>query len=414
MQHHLSTREAARVELVRNAICDPEGITRAFLSAARLSARTLKVARVGIWCFQEDGAAIRCRYLYDSSKDHALDNEVLDLESCPAYASALRSHRIIAADDAQHDARTQELAAYLTRHGITSLLDSPIFEQGVAVGIVCHEHVGPRRSWSKEESNFAATVSDMLGLYLEQDAAQRHYRSLLDMRSELQQARVMESVGRLAAGVAHDFNNVLNALGMCSELLRMRDAPSREFISATVDETQNLVEQGARLVRQLLDVARQKPCTEVTDVVDVVRNLTTFMHTLEPDGVRFEFRPLVASAGVRVERSRIEQVVMNLAVNARDAMLGGGTLTVEVSRSEPSDEQPARVVLRVVDTGAGMDEHTRERIFEPYFTTKSQSHRGIGLGLATVYRIAQDAGGSIHVKSAPGEGTEFRVELPAA
>jgi signal transduction histidine kinase len=414
MPPELSTRERARVELVRTAVCEPDGLTRAFLAAARLSARTLKVARVGIWCFLPDQQAIMCRYLYDSGKDEALKREVLDLDSCPSYAAALQTHRIIAADDAMGDPRTFELRAYLERHGITSMLDSPIFEQGVPVGIVCHEHVGPPRAWSKEESNFAATVSDMLGLYLEQDAAQRHYRSLIDARSELQQARVMESVGRLAAGVAHDFNNVLNALGMCSELLRMRDAPSREFIAATVDETQSLVEQGARLVQQLLDVARQQPTAEVCDVVEVVRGLSAFMRTLEPDGIRYELRTLTATAPVKVERSRVEQVVMNLAVNARDAMLGGGTLTVEVNRCEDDADAPARVRLRVSDTGVGMDEHTRERIFEPYFSTKGQGRNGLGLGLATVYRIVQDAGGHIHVTSSPGQGAVFSIEWPSA
>ena len=414
MQHEVSAREAARIELVRTSVCDPDGLTRAFLAAARLSAHTLKVARVGIWCFEADQTAMACRYLYDCGSDDAFDGERLNLRDYPSYAAALQTHRIIAADDAQHDPRTAELAAYLQRHGITSMLDSPIFEQGVPVGIVCHEHVGPPRSWSKEESSFAATVSDMLGLYLEQDAARRYYRSLLDARTQLQEARVMESVGRLAAGVAHDFNNVLNALGMSSELLRLRKAPSRELIAETVDEIQSLVEQGARLVGQLLGVARQKPSSAVCDVVEVVRHLAAFMHTLEPDGVRYELNVLTSSARVKVERSRVEQVVMNLAVNARDAMLGGGTLTVEVDRTDGSDGRPPRVLLRVIDTGVGMDVHTRERIFEPYFTTKHDGRKGLGLGLATVYRIVQDAGGRIEVESALGQGSAFTVEWPAA
>ncbi|MET0343519.1 MAG: ATP-binding protein [Polyangiales bacterium] len=413
MEHDLSTREAARVALIRTAVSEPDGLTRAFLGAARLSARTLKVARVGIWFFVDGHEAIVCRYLYDFHSDTAIEGEVLDLTACPSYAAALKAHRVICADDARNDPRTRELAPYFQRHDITALLDCPVYEKGVPIGIVCHEHVGGPRAWSKEDGNFATTVSDMLGLYLEQEATQRNYRSLLATRDELAQARVMESVGRMAAGVAHDFNNVLSALGMCSDLLRTHAVPTRALVDASVEESHTLIEQGARLVRQLLDVARQRPSADVVDLTVVVRELGGFLRTLEGDGVRTDLQLLATSAPVRIERSRLEQVITNLAVNARDAMLGGGTLTLTVTRDEPVDGQPGKVMLRVRDTGVGMDEHTREHMFDPYFTTKGEG-QGHGLGLSTLYRIVHDASGTVRVQSAPGAGTEFVIELPAA
>jgi two-component system, cell cycle sensor histidine kinase and response regulator CckA len=410
MQPHLSTREAARVELIQHVVSDPGELDRAFLAAARLGARTLRVARVGIWYFAEGESCIECQYLYDASRDEALARERIDLTLCGDYAAALRAHRILCADDALRDPRTRELAEYLARHGITSLLDCPIFERGKPVGVICHEHVGPARTWSKEEAGFAATVADMLGLYIEQDRAQRHYRALLQTRGELEQARVMESVGRMAAGVAHDFNNVLCALRMSSELLGFERAPTPALLQSHAADTLALLDQGARLVQQLSDVAHQLPTEEVSDLVEVAQSLRTFLHTLEPDGIHVELFTLTDRAPVRVARSYLEQVVTNLAVNARDAMLGGGTLTVEVGRERDRGGQE-RVFVRVHDTGVGMDEHTRERVFEPYFTTKGGGH---GLGLATVYRIVRDSGGNIELASAPGAGTKFRLDWPSA
>lgn len=408
MQHELSTRELARIELHRQAACAPQTLERAFLAAARLSARTLKLARVGIWFFQDDGASIRCQYLYDAAADRGGVGEVIELTSCPRYAAAIGRHRTITAHDALHDPRTEELAPYLRDHGIGSVMDCPIFKGGEPLGILCHEHVGAPRTWSKEEAAFAATVSDMLGLYLEQDEARRHYCSLLDARGELERARVMESVGRMAAGVAHDFNNVLSALSAHAELSRLTPDPSRESLQQSAEETQRLVEQGARLVQQLLDVARQEPSGNHTDLVQVLAQLAPFLRTLERDGVRLDLRRASGSAPIPVAQSRVEQVITNLAVNARDAMLGGGTLTLEVGEREV--EGARSVFLRVADTGVGMDEHTRERVFEPYFTTKSDGH---GLGLATVYRIVRDSGGTIALTTAPGAGAEFLIAWPA-
>jgi two-component system, cell cycle sensor histidine kinase and response regulator CckA len=412
MQEGLSTREAARIELIRRVVCEPEALERAFLAAARLAARTLGVARVGIWCFDHDERRIRCQHLYRAADDQWCEPEVIELAGCPHYAEALRTFRVVASHDVLTDPRTSELRPYLTKHGITSMLDSPIFERGHPVGIVCHEHVGSPRTWTKEESNFATTVADMLGLYLEQDATQRNYRALLTTRAELERARVMESVGRLAAGVAHDFNNILGAISMSSDLLRLRRDPTAAAVAVTVGETQALVEQGARLVKQLLSVGRQaQTSADGIDLVGVVQGMSTFLRTLEPSGICVVLQLSEPHARVPLDRSSAEQVLMNLAVNARDAMLGGGTLTIEVKRTR-DDVMAERVQLNVSDSGIGMDEHTRDRIFEPYFSTKPPG-QGVGLGLATVYRIVKDSGGLIQVRSSLGEGTTFSLSWPA-
>jgi signal transduction histidine kinase len=147
------------------------------------------------------------------------------------------------------------------------------------------------------------------------------------------------------------------------------------------------------------------------DFAEVVRGLRPFLQTLQADGIAVSTQLPGEPVRVHVERAQLEQVVTNLAVNARDAMLGGGRLLLELSRVPTGNADGELARLRVVDTGVGMDAHTQERIFEPYFTTKGEG-RGVGLGLATVYRIVKGTEGSIHVKSALGEGTEFRVEWP--
>jgi signal transduction histidine kinase len=349
--------------------------------------------------------------LYELSADRCLEGGSIDLSTCPSYAAALRTFRAVAAHDACQDPRTRELEPYLRRHGITSLLDSPIFQQGKPIGIVCHEHTGAARTWSKEDTHFAATVSDMLGLYVEQAEVQKAYDSLVEMQAELERSRVMESLGRVAAAVAHDFNNVLTAISMRSDL-RQLPSDGAAARGRYAEDMRALVEQGARLVRQLLSVARRESSTQAAvDVGAVLRDMQSFLETLEPEGVSVEVNLPREQLLVRLEQSQLEQIITNLAVNARDAMLGGGTLTIELARVRGEDTARELIRLRVADTGVGMDEHTRTRIFEPFFTTK-RAGEGVGLGLATVYRLVESSGGSVRVRSAPGEGTEFVIDWP--
>jgi two-component system cell cycle sensor histidine kinase/response regulator CckA len=421
MQPVPSTREMARVELVRHAVLHADAQERAFLHAAKLTARTLKVERVGIWLLEADDTMIRCQLLYELSADRVSETETIDLRACPSYAAALLTWRAVAASDARHDPRTRELSDYLQRHEITSLLDSPIFQQGKPVGVVCHEHVGAPRAWTKEERNFAATVSDMLGLYLEQAEVHRTFSSLLDAQAELERARVMESLGRMALAVAHDFNNVLSAIGLRSELSMLpADEPTAR--DAYVKEIHELVGQGSRLVRQLVAFARSDHPgpREVVDLAAVVLSMRVFLGTLEEDGISVRLRLASEPAWVALGRTEVEQIITNLAINACDAMLGGGVLTIEVSRGErPLNggdghaAQEPRACLRVADTGVGMDEYTQQRVFEPFFSTKGAQH-GAGLGLATVYRLVIDSGGSVGVESALGEGASFKLEWPLA
>ncbi|HEY8504466.1 MAG TPA: PAS domain S-box protein [Gemmataceae bacterium] len=239
------------------------------------------------------------------------------------------------------------------------------------------------------------------------------------LEAQFLQAQKMESVGRLAAGVAHDFNNVLTGIFGYTDLLLINEAdPVKQQDLAQI---RDLAGRAADLTRRLLTFSRQEPVEAVVlNINSLVESTSQMLRRLIGEDVALDFRPDPALGNVRVDPGQLEQILMNLAVNARDAMPQGGRLLIETRNAEVGPEEVAPLagvapgryaMLAVTDTGAGMDEATRVRIFEPFFTTKPVG-RGTGLGLATVYGIVRQHGGFIHVYSEPGRGTCFKVYLP--
>jgi two-component system, cell cycle sensor histidine kinase and response regulator CckA len=239
------------------------------------------------------------------------------------------------------------------------------------------------------------------------------------LEEQLRQAQKMEAVGRLAGGVAHDFNNILFVIMSYAHLaldtLSPRDASREAF-----EEIRRASERATGLTQQLLTFSRQQVLApRVLDVGHVVRDMESMLRRLGEDIV-LSLQPSNEAARVYVDPSQMEQVIMNLAVNARDAMPSGGTLTIETANLQvdepallglPHMQHGAYVVLSVSDTGVGMDAATQERMFEPFFTTKEVG-KGTGLGLSTVYGIVKQSGGSVTVHSELGKGTTFHVFLP--
>jgi signal transduction histidine kinase len=240
------------------------------------------------------------------------------------------------------------------------------------------------------------------------------------LEEQLRQAQKMEAVGQLAGGVAHDFNNMLTVITGYSETLVRELAPGdprREEVA----EIRKAAERAATLTRQLLAFSRrQMLAPRVLDLNAVVADHARMLPRLIGEDVDLVtvLRPAVSR--VKVDRGQLEQVLMNLAVNARDAMPHGGRLTIETSQTTVDEAFAARhrpmppgdyVVLAVGDTGSGMDPVTQAHVFEPFFTTKEQG-KGTGLGLATVYGIVKQSDGYIWVSTAPGQGTTFKIFLP--
>ncbi len=253
-----------------------------------------------------------------------------------------------------------------------------------------------------------------------EDETQRHQAGEAMRHSEAQllQAQKMEAVGRLAGGVAHDFNNLLNVITGYAELLT-RELPADHKGQARIEQVRRAAERAAQLTRRLLMFSR-KQVVEAgpLDLNTVIGDMEAMLRRLIGEDMRLVFSPAPDLWPVLADAGQMEQVVMNLAVNARDAMPRGGRVVVEtanVTRPGPDFTKPAAsyVQLKVSDTGTGMDGATMSRIFEPFFTTKAKD-KGTGLGLAMVFGIVQQAGGTIDVASAPGEGATFLIHLPRA
>jgi PAS domain S-box-containing protein len=257
--------------------------------------------------------------------------------------------------------------------------------------------------------------------------AQEHYETIAEditdrraLEEQLRQAQKMEAVGRLARGVAHDFNNILAAIVGASELLaaQYREGhPSR----VEAEEIRQAAERGAALTRQLLAFSR--PQTFEPQVIDLqaqIASLETTLRRILGNAVTLTLRTLGDPVYVKVDPGQLQQVLMNLVINARDAMPDGGTLEIRVDSFDVDEHNAARYPglpayryarIAVQDSGFGMDAELRSHVFEPFFTTKEAS-KGTGLGLSIVYSIAKEAGGTVTCLSAPGKGTTFEVILP--
>jgi PAS domain S-box-containing protein len=240
------------------------------------------------------------------------------------------------------------------------------------------------------------------------------------LEDRLRQSQKMEALGRLAGGVAHDFNNLLGVIIGFGEILGERVKPD-ESLQSFADEILKAGRQAALLTRQLLAFSRQQVLQpKVLDLNASITDMEKILRRLIREDVELVIEPAPALGCVKVDPGQVEQVILNLAVNARDAMPQGGKLTIKTSNVDLDEIQARRyahsgpgryVLLTVRDNGTGMDEQTQARIFEPFFTTKRLG-KGTGLGLATVYGIVKQSGGHISVKSHPGKGTTFRLYLP--
>jgi signal transduction histidine kinase/ActR/RegA family two-component response regulator len=245
----------------------------------------------------------------------------------------------------------------------------------------------------------------------EREEAQEAQARLSEQRIELEQqllrAQKMEAMGRLAGGMAHDFNNLLTAIIGFSELAAHQSGESQRSAIAQIG---NAAVRASELTKALLAFARQQPVpTTVVDVNEAVSATERLLERLIGEDVALELSLGEDTWSITIDPSRLEQVIMNLAVNARDAMPSGGMLSISTDNVRCDDGEFVRI--SVTDTGVGMDDATRARLFEPFFTTKGPG-QGTGLGLATSYGIITQAGGRINVHSEPGRGSTFEVDIP--
>ncbi len=269
-----------------------------------------------------------------------------------------------------------------------------------------HVAISPVRDGDGRVTNFVGVQTDV--------TARRQ------LESQFLQAQKMEAVGRLAGGVAHDFNNILSVILSYAEMIGGELKPD-EPLRADVEEIRTAALRAAELTRQLLAFSRQQVLeTKVLSLNQILTGLERMLGRLLGADIEVTMLPAVDLGNIKADPGQIQQIIMNLCVNARDAMPQGGKLTIETANIQ-LDEEYVRihhdvragsyVVMAVSDTGVGMDKETLARIFEPFFTTKEKG-KGTGLGLATVFGIVKHSGGHIFVYSEPGKGTAFKIYFP--
>jgi signal transduction histidine kinase len=388
--------QAALLRLTQTDFWDFEAGLRMLTSTV---AELLAVERVSVWEIHHGRRRLHCLDLYQRSAD--LHSHPGDLGDYPRYMMALSSSLLLAAHDAREDPRTSEFKdEYLVPLGITSMLDAPIRSRGSVRGVVCLEHTGKQRVWDILEQCHVSAAATVLAQALE-------LRDRRRTEERLREAEHMGSIGRLAARLAHDFNNRLTVIGCEAELALERshaDPKTWEVLFGELDKARNTA-------RDLMNLDRERGA--VPDPVDLVPILTDLRKTLQGLAAGAFTLELVTGTEplpVAILPDDFESVVLNLVTNARDALADGGTLRVVLQAKADDD---ARAELVVEDDGPGMDERTRARLFEPFFTTKDRQ-RGSGLGLASVFAVVDEAGGSVAVESRPGAGTRIAVDLPLA
>lgn len=252
--------------------------------------------------------------------------------------------------------------------------------------------------------------------------AQKEMANRQRLEEELRQSQKMEAVGRLAGGVAHDFNNLLTVITGYSDLILSMASPDFEF-REQLEEIHNASDRAGSLTRQLLAFSRRQVLkAEVLDLNEVVDRMNKLLKRLIGEDIDLATRLRPDLHPVEFDPGQIEQIVMNLAVNARDAMPNGGRLTIETAnveldeeyaRQHPDSHAGPHVMIAITDSGSGMTPEVKARIFDPFFTTKALG-QGTGLGLSTVYGIVKQSGGNIWVYSEVGHGTTFKIYLPSA
>jgi len=354
----------------------------------------------------------RYRDLVEHSQDlictHDLDGRILSVNP---WASKVLGY----APDELLGMNFRVVLAPQVRDSFGKYMDE-IKTHGTAQGLLLVQtRNGEQRIWEYKNSLRTDGVTNPVVRGMAQDITERR-----NLEQRLHQSQRIEAVGRLAGGIAHDFNNLLTVINGYSELLldqMKEESPLRK----EVEEIKRAGDRAATLTRQLLAFSRQQVLQpKVLDLNEVVSHMDMMLRRLIGEDV--EFRTVLGTdlRSVKADPGQIEQVVMNLVVNARDAMPGGGKLTIETSNVFLDEEyshvhppvQPGPyVMLAISDTGVGMDEETASKIFEPFFTTKERG-KGTGLGLSTVYGIVKQSGGFIWVYSEPGKGSTFKVYFP--
>jgi signal transduction histidine kinase/DNA-binding response OmpR family regulator len=343
--------------------------------------------------------------------------ETVRLADSPAAQQVFHRQASLAVLDVAGDPRLASVLDRLRRAGIASLLAVPVVFDGKAVAALVLGTAQPRE-FSEQDIKLAECVAQQVAGVLARLRLNEERRQL---EQQYHHAQKMEALGRLTGSVAHDFNNILTVIMGNTEVVLSHLRDDDRF-RGEMDQIRQATDRAASLTRQLLAFSRHQVLElQVLDVNDVLKGMAGMLRTLVGEDIDLQLVFDTAPARVKVDNGQLEQVIMNLVVNARDAMPKGGRLLLEAHNVELSDAYAHQhadvssgpyVMIAVSDTGTGMTAETRAKAFEPFFTTK-QKGKGTGLGLATVHGIVAQSGGHVWLYSELGQGTTVKVYLPS-
>ena len=433
--------ERVRAERLRSALmeladalrdtADPDDLTHA---ACTIVGRTLEVDRVGFGMVDRRAETITIQRDWNAPGIQSLAG-TLNFRDYGSYIEDLKRGETVVFDDARLDPRTRETAAALEAISALAVVNMPLQEQGETVALFYANNAMPR-IWLEDELTFLRDVGERTLAARERRRAERHLARLAEslertveertaelMASEaaLRQAQKMEAVGQLTGGIAHDFNNLLTAVaGSLEMVVKRADQGRMEDVKRFVEVARTATERATALTHRLLAFSRRQTLEpKATDVLALTKGMQDLVRRTVGPGIELRTVAIDPPWPVLVDPHQLENALLNLCINARDAMPDGGELTIEIGNLSLEDQTllgpdcaPGDYVLiSVTDTGVGMSEETIARAFDPFFTTKPLG-QGTGLGLSMIYGFVRQSSGQVSISSRPGEGTHVCIYLP--
>jgi two-component system, cell cycle sensor histidine kinase and response regulator CckA len=402
------TSETARLQVAQLTIESGLSLLDIFREACRIVSESLPAGRVGVWLMLPGQEALQCAVLYESSSKSFSEGTVLHSVDFPTYFAALKQRKIIPAEVAQHNPLTNELVeSYLKPLNITSTLDAPILVAGEISGVFCCEHTGAVREWSTEERDFVESVANLLAAKTRAAEVQQLQNLLKLTEERIASNEKSDALARMAMGIAHDFRNILTVIQNCAELIGMSElAPP---VKRNCDLITQAVSRGTQFVKELADFGKSSPTQpKVLDVNEQIQAFIPILRAAAGSQHRIDLKLEEKLGKILIDRNHLERMLLNLVMNAKDALPHGGTIDI-IASIYGNLGSTKRVAIEIRDHGCGIDPQTMKRIFEPFFTTKSE---GTGLGMPIVARFVERAGGSIEIESKLNVGTTVRLLIP--